>query len=207
LRAPDECVAGSVEEAVAAAARIGFPVVMKAVCAAIPHKSDAGLVLLGIGDESAARTAAETILSRCRAVGEELEGWLVAQQVTDGVEMVIGAHRDPEMGPAIMVGMGGVWLELFKDVSFAPPGLSRARALECIGSIRASRLLAGYRGAPAQDIDALAEAMVALGRLVVDLGDIIEAIDVNPLMVREAGRGARALDALVILRPPPNEIG
>ena len=207
LRAPDECVVGSVEEAVAAAARIGFPVVMKAVCAAIPHKSDAGLVLLGIGDEAAARTAAETILSRCRAVGEELEGWLVAQQVTDGVEMVIGAHRDPEMGPAIMVGMGGVWLELFKDVSFAPPGLSWARALECIASIRSSRLLAGYRGAPARDNDALAEAMVALGRLVVDLGDIIEAIDINPLMVREAGRGARALDALVILRPPPNEIG
>jgi acetyltransferase len=202
LRAPEECVARSVAEAVAAATRIGYPVVMKAVCAAIPHKSDAGLVLLGLADESAARVGAETIEARCRALGAQLEGWLVAQQVSDGVEMVLGVHRDPEMGHAVMVGMGGVWLELFKDVAFAPPGLSRERALECIGQTRASRLLAGYRGGAPCDIDALADAMTALGRLVVDLGDAIEAIDINPVMVREAGRGACALDALVVLRPP-----
>ena len=178
---------------------------MKAVCAAIPHKSDAGLVLLGLGDEAAARAAAQTIQSRCHALGAELEGWLVAQQVTDGVEMVLGVHRDPEMGPAIMVGMGGVWLELFKDVAFAPPGLSRARALESIGRTRASRLLAGYRGGAARDINALADAMVALGQLAMDLGDVIEAIDINPVSVRAEGRGACALDALVVLRPPARE--
>ena len=205
LRAPEERVAATVEEAVAIAARIGFPVVMKAVCAAIPHKSDAGLVLLGLGDEAAARAAAQTIQSRCHALGAELEGWLVAQQVTDGVEMVLGVHRDPEMGPTIMVGMGGVWLELFKDVAFAPPGLSRARALESIGRTRASRLLAGYRGGAARDLNALADAMVALGQLAVDLGDVIEAIDINPVSVRAEGRGACALDALVVLRPPARE--
>jgi len=99
-----------------------------------------------------------------------------------------------------MFGMGGVWVELFKDVSFAPAGLDRDQAAAMVKATRAGRLLAGYRGATPGDAGALIDALVNLGRLAQDLGDIIEAVDINPLLVRE--QGAVALDALVVLRPP-----
>ena len=176
--------------------------VLKGVSAAVPHKSDAGLVLLGLSSESAVREGAALIASRCAALGAPLEGILVAEQISGAIEMVLGLHRDPEMGAAVMVGMGGVWLELFKDVAFAPPGLGLERARETIAQTRAAQLLAGYRGAPACDVEALAQAMVNLGRLACELGDVIEAVDVNPVAVRAQGRGVVALDALVVLRPP-----
>ena len=133
-------------------------------------------------------------------MGEELEGWLVAQQVTDGVEMVIGAHRDPEMGPAIMVGMGGVWLELIKDVAFSIPPISNEKARDMIAQTHAGRLLQGYRGSPALDVGAVVRAIVALGRIATDLGDVVQSIDVNPFMVMPDGQGGMALDALVVLQ-------
>ena len=182
--------------------RIGFPVVLKAVSASVPHKSDAGLVFLGLQNAEAVRTAATSIVERCGALGIELEGILVAKQMSGGTEMVLGIHRDPEMGPVVMVGMGGIWLELFKDVAFAPPGLGEARARQTIAATRAATVLAGFRGAPARDVPALARAMVAIGRLAVELGDIIEAVDVNPLLVLARNGGAVALDGLVVLRPP-----
>jgi acyl-CoA synthetase (NDP forming) len=201
IRGPAEVVVATPEEAVAAAAKIGYPVVLKGVSAAVPHKSDAGLVLLGLADAQAVREGAQLIASRCAALGAPLEGILVAEQVSGAIEMVLGLHRDPEMGHAVMVGMGGVWLELFKDVAFAPPGLGLERARQTIAQTRAAQLLAGYRGAPASDGEALAQAMVNLGRLACELGDVIEAVDVNPVAVRAQGRGVVALDALVVLRP------
>ena len=189
-----EAVVQDADAAVAAAARIGFPVVLKAVSASVPHKSDAGLVLLNIDNEAAVRAGVATLAERCAKINAPLEGVLVAKMLKDGVEMVLGAQRDPEMGPVVMVGMGGVWLELFKDVAFAPPGLGRARALEAIATTKASKLLAGYRGSPARDVEALADAMVALGVLANELGEIIESIDVNPLLVRSKGQGVAALE-------------
>ncbi len=202
IRGPAEAIVATPDEAVNAAAKIGYPVVLKGVSAAVPHKSDAGLVLLGLADAKAVRDGAALIAKRCAALGAPLEGVLVAEQVSGAVEIVLGLHRDPEMGHAVMVGMGGVWLELFKDVAFAPPGLGLERAKETIALTRASQLLGGYRGAPVCDVEALAQAMVSLGRVACELGDVIEAIDVNPIAVRAEGRGAVALDALVVLRPP-----
>ncbi|MFN3889895.1 MAG: acetate--CoA ligase family protein [Beijerinckiaceae bacterium] len=198
LTLPRETIVTAPAAAAAAARDIGFPVVLKAVCSAIPHKSDAGLVLLGLLDSGAVEAGERTLADRCAALGVELEGVLVAQQVSGGMEMVLGVHRDPEMGPAVMVGLGGVWLELFKDVAFAPPHLDEAQAREAIMRTRAGRLLQGYRGGPACDIGALAKAMVAVGRLAIDLGESIEALDVNPIMVTPGG--AFALDALLVLR-------
>ena len=195
---PREEVVGAGADAVAAAMRIGFPVVLKAVCSTVPHKSDAGLVLLGLSDPAAVESGARTLAQRCADLGVALEGILVAQQVTGGIEMVLGVHRDAEMGPAVMVGLGGVWLELFQDVAFAQPDLSEAQARAAIMRTRAGRLLQGYRGAPPCDVDALARAMVAVGRLAIDLGDAIEALDVNPVIVTP--NGAFALDALLVLR-------
>jgi acyl-CoA synthetase (NDP forming) len=125
---------------------------------------------------------------------------LVAKQVSGGTEVVLGVQRDVEMGPVVMFGMGGVLVELFKDVSFAPATLDRDRAREMVRATRAGAMLDGFRGRKPGDIDALCDALVGLGRLARDLGDAIEAIDVNPLLVRE--QGVVALDALVVLRPP-----
>ncbi|MEA2938286.1 MAG: hypothetical protein QOC56_1790 [Alphaproteobacteria bacterium] len=185
-----------------AARRIGFPVVLKAVSAAIPHKSDAGLVMLDRRDGEAVRQAYTTLMERAKALGATLDGILVAQHLSGGTECVLGVNRDPEMGATLMFGLGGVWVELMKDVSFAPACLDRERALTMVKATRAGRLIEGFRGGKPGDMDALCEALVNLGRLASDLAEVIEAVDVNPFLVCENGRGAFALDALVVLRPP-----
>jgi acetate---CoA ligase (ADP-forming) len=198
IQSAPEATVGSADEAAAAAARIGFPVVLKAVSAAVPHKSDAGLVFLNLADEAAMREAAALAADRCARLNASLEGLLVAKQIAGGVEMVIGIHRDPEVGHVVMAGAGGVLLELVQDVAFGPPGLDLARAHAMISQLRVAKLLAGYRGAPACDVDALARALVNLGALARDLADVIESVDVNPVVALPAG--AFALDGLVILR-------
>jgi len=197
MPAPEACVA-SADEAVAAAARIGFPVVLKAISAAVPHKSDAGLVLLNLADEAAVRSAAARVAGICAQLGAPLEGLLVARQISGGVEMVLGVHRDPEIGHVVMVGAGGVFLELIQDVSFGLPGLDQTRAHDMISQLRAAKLLAGYRGMPAVNVNALANALVSLGALARDLGEYVESVDVNPLIVLPDG--VYALDGLVVLR-------
>jgi acyl-CoA synthetase (NDP forming) len=197
MPAPEACVA-SADEAVAAAARIGFPVVLKAISAAVPHKSDAGLVLLNLADEAAVRAAAARVAGICAQLGAPLEGLLVARQISGGVEMVLGVHRDPEIGHVVMVGAGGVFLELIQDVSFGLPGLDQTRAHDMISQLRAAKLLAGYRGMPAVNVNALANALVSLGALARDLGEYVESVDVNPLIVLP--EGVYALDGLVVLR-------
>lgn len=201
LRLPREEVVATPAKAAAAARRIGFPVVMKAVSGAIAHKSDAGLVLLDIDGEPAAAAAAAELQSRIAAIGAPLEGILVAEQVKGGVEMVLGVHRDPEVGTVLMVGLGGVWLEIMRDVTFTGIDITREDALAAIRRTKAWRLLDGYRGAPRCDATALADAMVALGGLAARLGDRLESIDINPVAVLNEGQGAVALDALVVLRP------
>ncbi len=199
---PREIVAASAQEAAAAASEIGYPIVVKGISADIAHKSDAGLVRLNLSDADEVAAAAGDIIEICAKRGAKLEGILVAQQVKGGLEMVAGIHRDAEMGPVVMAGLGGIWLELFKDVAFAPPWLDKDAALTAISITRSARLLAGYRGAPVADADALADIMVALGALAREFGDILESVDINPVLVRAKGQGALALDGLIVLRPP-----
>ncbi|MDB5642290.1 MAG: acetyl-CoA synthetase, partial [Hyphomicrobiales bacterium] len=170
-----EVVTSSPEQAAQAAEHMGYPVVLKAVSAAVPHKSDAGLVALDLRDAASVLAAGRKFQEICAKLPAALEGYLVAPQVKDGVEMLVGIQRDPEMGCVVIVGLGGVWLELFKDVALAPPYLERERALATIARTRASALLAGYRGAPARDVSALADSLVALGRMALELGDIFES--------------------------------
>lgn len=202
---PPERLVTTADDAVAAAQDIGFPVVLKAVSAALPHKSDAGLVCLNLTDAAMVRQAAAAMTGRIASLRVALDGMLVAKQVTGGTEVVLGMQRDVEMGPVVMVGMGGVLVELFKDVSFAPATLDRDQAREMVRATRAGQMLAGLRGRKPGDIDALCDALVNLGRLARDLGDVIETIDVNPLLVRE--QGVVALDALVVLRSPGENSG
>jgi acetate---CoA ligase (ADP-forming) len=196
---PPERFVRTADDAAAAAQQVGCPVVLKAVSAALPHKSDAGLVMLGLHDADAVRDAATALLTRAGALPLQLDGVLVAKHISGGIETVLGIHHDVEMGPVVMFGMGGVMVELFKDASFAPAFLDREGAREMVRATRAGRLIEGFRGR-AGDLDALCAALVNLGRLARDLGDMIEAVDVNPFAVCD--KGAFALDALVVLRPP-----
>ena len=199
VRTPRERLAGSAPEAARIARSIGLPVVLKAVAAELTHKSDIGGVLLNNDTMNAVRQGYGAILSDVtrKVDGIALDGVLVAEQVGGGLELVIGASRDPEMGTVVMFGSGGMALELHRDVAFAAPTLDEASADELIGRTRAARLIDGYRGAPALDRKALIKALMAVSRLARDLGDRLESIDVNPFLLRR--RGGIALDALVVL--------
>lgn len=198
---PREAVCADDAAAVSAARDIGFPVVVKAVSAALPHKTEAGAIALGLLDEDAVRAACAKICANVAAYapGLVIDGFLVAEQVTGGAEMALGLSLDPEMGPIVMFGLGGIMLELFKDVAFGRAGLNAGEAAAMIDATRAGRLIAGWRGAPALDRDAVIDAIVAFGHLAAT-DPTIAAIDINPLLVREKGRGALALDALVVRR-------
>jgi acyl-CoA synthetase (NDP forming) len=195
-------VAKTQAEAVRRASEIGYPVVLKLVSANVTHKSDIGGVMLNIANERDLRAAYAKLahnLERARP-GEKLNQVLVAQQVSGGVELVLGVQRDPEIGPVTMFGTGGVLLELTKDVAFGAVPLPDWQARAMIERTAAGKLLKGYRGAPPCDETAVLLALNALGRLAHDLGDRIESIDINPLVAMPAGEGAVALDALVVLR-------
>ena len=185
-----------------AAQDIGYPVVLKLLAAEVQHKSDIGGVILNIrSDERAAQRLHQAGAEpRQGAPGAKLEQVIVAEQVTGGVELVLGVQRDPEVGPVVMFGSGGVMLELHKDVSFGAVPLPLWQAKAMIERTTAGKLLKGYRGTPPADEEAVLAALIALGRLAHDLGDQVESIDINPFVALPAGQGAVALDALVVLR-------
>ncbi|HWF94599.1 MAG TPA: acetate--CoA ligase family protein [Xanthobacteraceae bacterium] len=198
IAGPKEAVAHSATEAVAIAKRIGLPVVAKGVSAALPHKSDAGAVLVGLDSVKAVRAAYEQIVEAVtRHSGSAPEGVLIAEQVEDGTELVLGANLDPEVGPVILFGTGGVELELYRDVALAPPPLDEARALALIAATRAGLLIQGYRGRPALDLKAAVQALIGLSGLMIDAGGRIQSVDINPFLLRR--RGGVALDGLVVL--------
>lgn len=184
--------------AAAAAGRIGYPVVLKGVAGSVTHKSDLGLVALNLTDDAAVTEAAETITRRAREAGVELDGLLVVRQGPKGLEVVVGGKRDPEVGPVVMFGAGGVQLELYGDVAFAAVPVSQDQARALIAETRVGRVLAGYRGGPSYDIDAVAAAISAVGDLMADHGYVAE-VDVNPFLALEAGAGGYALDGVIVI--------
>jgi acetyltransferase len=197
LPAPKEALARTMREAVSAAKAIGFPVVAKAVSAALAHKSDAGAVKLDLHSAKDVRAAFSDIEKIAHRVGIALDGILIARQIPDGLELVLGVHRDPEMGPVILFGAGGVDLELHRDVALGPVPLDETGALALIAKTRVAKLIAGYRGKPALDKKALVKALLGLSRFAVAAGARLQSVDVNPFLLRR--RGGVALDALVVL--------
>jgi acetate---CoA ligase (ADP-forming) len=198
LKGPREIVAGSAAEAAKAAKQIGFPVVLKAIHPELTHKSDAGGVLVGLDSAAAVKDGYTRIAKSVKAKAKlAIEGVIVAEHISGGLELVLGAARDPEMGPVIMFGSGGVALELYRDVAFAAPPLDAVRAEALIERTKAAKLIAGYRGAKRLDREGLVEALVAFSRLIVDLGPRLHSVDVNPFVLRV--KGGVALDALIIL--------
>jgi acetyltransferase len=193
---PEEAIATSREEALKAAARIGYPVVLKAVADTLTHKSDVGAVALNLATPDELGSAYDRMAGALG--GHKLAGMLVARQVRGGLELVLGLHRDPEMGLVVMAGAGGVLLELTKDVAFCAPPVSRDKARDMLKRTRAARLIEGYRGSEPRDVGAIIDALVGLGRLAIDCPDVIESVDINPFAALP--KGGMALDALIVLR-------
>ena len=194
-------MAATADEAVAAAERIGFPVVLKIASPDILHKTDAGGVALNLTDAWEVRRAFRGITSKARKAfpGAAIWGVQVQRMVLGGQETIVGATRDPQFGHLLMFGLGGIFVEVLGDVSFRVAPVSRTDATEMMQETRAFRLLQGVRGQPAADTDAIASCLLRVSRLVTDFPEI-EELDINPLTVRSAEEGAMVLDARVILR-------
>jgi acyl-CoA synthetase (NDP forming) len=184
------------DAAVQAAAAIGYPVVLKAQSAAIPHKTEAGVVHLALADEHAVRAAYRSIVEAvARLPGPPpLEGVSVQEMVEAGIEVMAGVRNDPQFGPLVVCGMGGVLVEVLRDTAHALAPVSRAEALDMLRSLKGYKLLAGFRGAKPVALDALAEAIARLSELAWDHRERIAELDVNPILAN--AERVVALDAL-----------
>ena len=185
------------EEAERAAAEIGYPVAMKIVSEDILHKSDVGGVKLAVQNGAEARAAFQDLMAAAQKTvpGGRHKGVLVTQMVEGGVETIIGLGMDPEFGPFLMFGLGGIHVEIFKDVSFRLVPLSREHARDMVDEVKSSVLLKGYRGNPPKNLEALIDLIMAVSKMSVANPDIQE-MDLNPVIVRE--EGALAIDARIL---------
>ena len=184
------------------ASRIGSAVALKVQSPDILHKTEAGAVMLGLSGDGAVREGYRTVLARAKAAypNAKIDGVLVQAMAKRGREMILGVTRDPDFGPMLMVGLGGIHVEVLKDVAFGPVPLGADDALDLIGQLKGAALLDAVRGEPAADRDALARLMVALSRFAADHADAIAEIDLNPVIVHAAGEGLTIVDALIVKR-------
>jgi acetate---CoA ligase (ADP-forming) len=197
IAVPSSALARDIAEAKTIAQRIGYPVALKAQAAALAHKSDAGGVALNIADAGALATAWARMMGRVTAAqpGLVLDGILVEAMGAPGVELIVGARRDPEWGPIVMVGLGGVWTEALDDVRLMPADLPRESIVAEIGRLKGARLLHGLRGSAPVDVSAVADVALRVGALMRARPEIRE-IDINPLVAYP--QGVLALDALIV---------
>lgn len=199
---PAEFVAENEDDAVSFAEKVGYPIVMKVESNDILHKSDVGGVKLNIKDAYEVREAYKEIMKNCqeKCPDASINGILVQQMLKSGTEVIVGVTNDPSFGPMVLCGMGGVFTEVFKDVSLFPAPLKKENALKMIKSLKAYKLMTGYRGNPALDVDALADLLVSVGDFAVAHKNDLSEMDINPVFMYPEGEGVAAADALVILR-------
>lgn len=204
---PASGIARSADEAVAAAERVGYPVVLKVVSADITHKTDVGGVAVGLADADAVRAGFTRIRADVAAARQDahVEGILVEAMAPAGVDVLVGVTRDPVFGPVMTFGLGGVLVELFGDVARRLLPLTRDQARALIDEPRCAALLHGVRGGAASDTEALADLLVAVSRLVEADGGAVEELELNPVRVLSAGQGVVALDAVLVTSPGQEE--
>lgn len=190
------------DEAVAHAKKIGFPVVMKIVSPDILHKSDAGGVKVNIKDEAAVRDAFRTILTNSKAYKADanIHGIAVQEMAPWGTEVILGSVNDATFGPTMMFGLGGIFVEVLKDVTFRVAPVAEGQAMRMLGEIRGAPILAGVRGEKPRDRKALADTICRYSTMIIDLKDEILESDANPVLVYEEGKGVKVVDARVILK-------
>jgi len=188
----------SPKAAAKAASAIGFPVVMKVSSPDLLHKSDDGRVRVGVSSAKEVRAAYDELLAKARKADRKarIEGVLVCEMVSGGVEMLVGVSHDQLFGPVVTVGVGGIFTEVFGDVTFRVPQFDANEARRALQELKGYKLLEGVRGAKPADIDALVDTVMNVQRLAMDLAGDVRELDINPLIVRP--RGAVALDALVV---------
>ena len=194
-----EALAPNRDGALAIARTIGYPVALKVQSPDISHKTEARAVRLGVTSDAELRAAYDEVIANARAYRKDakIEGVLVQEMAKDGVEAILGINNDPLFGPAVMFGLGGIFAEVLKDVSFRLAPVTPSVAREMIEEIAGYPVLAGARGRPRADVDALADAIVRLSALAVDLKDHVAELDINPLFVFGEGKGVKAADALI----------
>ena len=198
ITTPEYRVAASPDDAALAAEAIGFPVALKIVSPNIIHKTDVGGVRVGVNDNKAAKDAYTEIINNIRKNRPDAKilGVIVSAMAPPAPEVIIGGLRDPQFGPAVMFGMGGVFVELFKDISFRISPLEEYEALEMIGEVKGSAILKGFRNSKAVDISALAQNILKVSEMMTSLLEIKD-IDLNPILVYP--KGVIAVDVRVIL--------
>ncbi len=195
-----EILTADADAAVRAAGEIDYPVALKVDSAQIPHKTEAGVIRLQLNDAAAVGRAYDELIAAAAALpgNPVVNGVLVQQMAGKGVEMMIGARVDPQFGPLVLCGFGGIGVELTGDVAVALAPVDRKQAIAMIRSLKGARMLTGFRNLPPLDVDALAEAVCRVSELVADLQDVIGEIDVNPVIV--GVRGGLAVDALIVCK-------
>ena len=192
----------SEDEAVEIAKKVGFPVVMKIVSPDILHKSDAGGVKVNIKDEAAVRDAFRTIMTNAKAykASANIHGIAVQEMAPWGTEVIMGSVNDPTFGPTMMFGLGGIFVEVLKDVTFRVAPVSTTQAARMLGEIRGAPILAGVRGESPRDREVLAATICSYSNMILDLADEISESDANPVLVYEQGKGLKVVDARIILK-------
>ncbi len=184
------------EDLLRAAHKIGYPVVIKGCAAQIVHKTEKGLIRVDVRNDAEATTAFEEIMAGMNGAGDNI---LVQEMVKGQRELVVGLNRDPQFGPCVMFGLGGIFTEILKDIVFRIAPLKKRDALEMMQDIQAKKILEPIRGMPAADKDLLADMLMTVGRIGLEL-EMIKEIDINPIII-SAGKPV-AVDALVILEQP-----
>ena len=196
----EEIVACSADEAVKASHDIGFPVALKLDSRDIPHKTEAGVIRLGLNSDIAVRRAFSDIMSTAAQLSASAYGVLVQEMVTNAVEVIIGISYDQQLGPVLLFGTGGVLVEVYDDVALRICPIARYEAHEMIAEVKGSQLLRGFRGQPAADVEAIADTLVSVSYMAKNLEDQLAEMDINPLMVLPEGQGVKAVDALAVFR-------
>ncbi len=194
-----EDLAGDPEQAVEIAAGLGHPVALKVQSPDVPHKSDAGGVHLGAATAEEVATAYLRVIGNVKAAHPDarIDGVLVQEMVSDGLEIIVGMAHDPQFGPLVMLGLGGIYVEVFKDAAFRLPPLDAEDVREMLAELRGGALLSGLRGGEPRDVDALVQCVVRFGDFVAHNAGRFTAVEMNPVMVRPVGLGVAVADALI----------
>ena len=199
IKVPGYALVNSAKEATKAAKKIGFPLVMKVVSPQILHKTDVGGVKVGLQNEKEVKKAFTDMYSRLsKKKGVQLKGILLEKMVPQGVELIVGLQNDPQFGPVIMVGLGGVLTEIFKDVAFRMLPITIDDAKSMLAELKGSKILQGYRGSKPVDLNMLARALVQIGKIGVDNESYFDSVDFNPIVVYP--KTYYVVDAKIILR-------
>ena len=198
LPLPQSALAKTEQEAVKIAKKIGYPVVLKIASPQIIHKSDAGGVKVNIQNDKDVHSAFKEIIKNAKKYNKNavIQGGLVVEMVKGGKEMIIGSKQEPGFGPVLMLGMGGIYVEILKDVTFRLAPVTDKEAEDMIASIKTKKLLEGVRGEKPSDLTKLSECIQRLSQLVTDFTEIKE-LDMNPVLVMEKGKGCKILDVRI----------